>query len=276
MKTFCTILLLAFEVRAQAPPANQVRGKQVIDAALEALGGPRFLAMQDRTEEGRLYSYYRERLSGASRARIYMRYLTRPEPPLPGFFGQREHQSYGKDKSKDKNNKEDRAILFNEEGGYELTFKGASPLEGEIYARYKDSMQRNIFYILRQRLGEKGLIFEFLETGTFENLPVEVVTITDDDNRVVKVYFHRSTHFPLRQVFSRRNPLTRELNEEVTIYNKYRDVGNGVMWPYSLTRYRNGEKIFEMFSESVTINQGLLDNMFLIPSGMKVKEPGRR
>ena len=95
MKTFCTILLITFGLNAQTPTASQVRGKQVIDAALEAMGGARFLAMQDRTEEGRLYSFYRERLAGASRARIYTRYLTRPEPPKAGFFGQREHQSYG-------------------------------------------------------------------------------------------------------------------------------------------------------------------------------------
>ena len=276
MKIFFGILLIALSLSAQAPSPSQVKGKQVIDAALEALGGPRYLSMQDRIEEGRLYSFYRNRLAGASRARVYTRYLTRSEPPKPGFFGQREHQSYGKDKSKDKNNKEDQAILFNEEGGFELNFKGATPLPKDVYDRHSDSMQRNIFYILRQRLSEKGMIFEFQENTTFENLPVEVVNITDDENRMVKVFFNHTTHLPLRQVFTRRNPLTKELDEEVTIFTKYRDVGHGVMWPYSLVRHRNGEKIFEMFSESVTINQGVLDNMFMIPPGVKINESKRR
>ena len=56
----------------------------------------------------------------------------------------------------------------------------------------------------------------------------------------------------------------------MTRYTKFRDVGGGVMWPFTIQRERNGEKIFEIFSESVSINQGLTDNLFTLPSGMKV------
>ena len=42
------------------------------------------------------------------------------------------------------------------------------------------------------------------------------------------------------------------------------------MWPYSVVRHRNGEKIFELFSESVKINQPLKDDLFSLPAGMKV------
>ena len=49
-----------------------------------------------------------------------------------------------------------------------------------------------------------------------------------------------------------------------------RDVGGGVMWPFTIQRERNGEKIFEIFSESVKINQDLKDNMFTLPANMKI------
>ena len=75
-----------------AAETNLERGKRVVDEALAALGGEKFLAMADRIESGRAYSFYRERLSGLSLAKIYTRYLTRPEPPVPGYLGVRERQ----------------------------------------------------------------------------------------------------------------------------------------------------------------------------------------
>jgi hypothetical protein len=58
--------------------------------------------------------------------------------------------------------------------------------------------------------------------------------------------------------------------EEVTIFSKYRDVGDGVMWPYAIERKRNGDKIFEMYSDSVAINQNLTDDKFTVPTDMKI------
>lgn len=241
---------------------NQERGKRVIDQALAALGGERYLAMRDRVEFGRAYSFYREELSGRSFAKIYTRFLTRPEPPVPAFLGVRERQAFGKN--------EDSSILLTETEAYDITFRGARPIPPDQYDRFRESTLRNIFYILRQRLGEPGLILESRGSDVIDNQPVEVVTITDSDNRVVTVYFHMSTKLPMQQMTERRNPQTRERIEETTRYSKFRDVGGGVMWPFVIQRERNGEKIFEIFSDSVTINQGLTDNLFTLPANLKV------
>ena len=261
------VLLLVFAAVAAAE-TKQERGKRIIDEALAALGGPNFLAMKDRIEEGRAYSFYREQLSGLTRAKIYTRYLTRPDPPKPGFFGVRERQAFGKD--------EDSAVLFLETGeGWEITWRGARPLDQPLLDRFKDSTLRNFFYILRQRLGEPGLTFESQGTDVWMNQPVEIVDISDADNREITVYLHRSTRLPVRQIFYRRDPETKIRNEEVTLFSKYRDVGGGVMWPYTIQRERNGEKIFEIFSDSVLINQDLKDDKFTLPGNMKIVKPKR-
>jgi hypothetical protein len=39
----------------------------------------------------------------------------------------------------------------------------------------------------------------------------------------------------------------------------------GVMWPWSIVRFRDGNKIFEMYSESVTINNAKLDQGLFVP-----------
>ena len=48
----------------------QERGKRVVNECLDALGGERYLSMQNREVAGRVYSFYREKLSGLSVAKI--------------------------------------------------------------------------------------------------------------------------------------------------------------------------------------------------------------
>ncbi len=256
------LLLISSGPARGVAETSQQRAKRVIDEAVAALGGDRFLNMKDRVESGRAYSFYREQLSGLSRAKIYTRYLVRPEPPVAGFFGIRERQAFGKN--------EESAILFTDDKGYEITFRGARPLPDDNISRFRESTLHNVFYILRQRLGEPGLIFEARGTEFYDNQPVEVVDITDADNRTTTVYFNQLTKLPMRQVYFRRDPLTKDKIEEETIFAKYRDVGGGVLWPYTIRRERNGEKIFEIFSDSVEINRDLKDDLFTLPANMRL------
>jgi len=249
---FC-LLALAGSAETQSE-----RGKRVVYEALGALGGDAYRHMDDRVEAGRAYSFFRQELSGLSIAKIYTRYLE----PVAGQLSVRERQAFGKD--------EYTAVLFNEMGAWELTFRGARPLADERYAAYKDTTLRNIFYILRQRLDEPGLTFYSQGSDLYMNQPVEIVDITDADNRTVTVYFNQATKLPIRQIFKRRNTEFKDFDEEVTVFSKYRDVGGGVKWPFDMRRDRNGEKVYEIFSDSVDINKGLTDNLFTLPANLKL------
>ncbi len=238
------------------------RGREIVEQSLAAMGGAKFMAMENRMEQGRLYSFYREQLRGLATARVYTKY---DKPEAPGPIRTRERQSFGK-------KGEDYAYLFTPLEGVQVSFRGVRPLPAGQYERYLDTTQRNIFYILRYRLSELGMIFEFKETAVFDNNPTEVVEITDAENRSVTVHFHRTTHLPIRQVFTRRDPETKEKVEETTVYNKYRDVG-GIMWPWSIVRFRDGNKIFEMYSEHVAINGKLDNGLFESPMNAKRLKP---
>ncbi len=82
------------------------------------------------------------------------------------------------------------------------------------------------------------------------------------------VYFHQSTKLPVRQKWNWRDPQTRERNDEVSHVHRYRDTGSGVQWPYQIERQRNGEKVYEIFSDSVVVNQSLSDSAFASPTVM--------
>jgi len=266
-KKWVSIALLAgcLASSATAAETRQEKGKRVIDEALAALGGDAFLHMEDRVEFGRAYSFYREQLTGLSLAKIYTRYTV----PAPGKIGQRERDSFGKVDARSNELKESSAVLFTEDGGWEITFRGVRPLDDQRVANYDDSVKRNIFYILRQRLKEPGMSFYAQNSDFLEHRPVEIVDITDGDNQTVTVYFDQSSKLPVKQVFKRRNPEYKDFDTEVSEFAKFREI-KGVKWPLAIVRLRNGEKIFEMYSDSVDINRNLTDNLFSLPTNAKM------
>jgi len=241
------------------------RGQRLVNECVQALGGDQFLHMENRVESGRAYSFYRERLSGLSIAKIYTRYYSNVTDTAHEL-AQRERENFSK--------KQDYGVLFTEKEGWDITFRGARPLPGETFDRYKETTLRDVFYILRVRLHEAGMTFESRGADVLENSPVEIVDITDADNRLTKVYFHQTTKLPVRQVFYRRDPKTKDRNEEITLFTKYRDVGGGVQWPYAVERDRNGEKIYEIFSDSVELSdKKITDDLFELPSTIKLLKP---
>jgi len=247
-------MLLLCAALASAQTAGDVRARKVIDDAVAALGGDKFLKIEDRVESGRAYSFYRDNLSGLSIAKIYVRYLTVPPAKSGEELGLRERQAFGK-------NGEDTAVVFREDGGSNVTYRGAKAMPKDDFERYRETMLHNIFYILRQRLQEPGLTFESRGSDVVDHLPVEVVDIIDSANRSTRVYFHQTTKLPVRQSWSRLDPKTKERDEEVTIFDRYRE-NQGIQWPQQVTRQRNGEKIYQIFADSVTFNQDLTDDIF--------------
>lgn len=251
----------ALLLRAETP---EQRGKRVVDECLEALGGDRYLNMENRVEIGRVYSFYRENLTGLSIATIYTHYDS-GVTDTAHQLAQRERDNYGK--------KEDYGVLFTGNEAWDITYRGARPLPEDRFARYSDTTLRDIFYILRVRLHEPGWIFESKGADVIENSAVEIVDLTDADNRTTTVYFDRINKWPVRQVFYRRDAVTKDKNEEVTHFTKYRDAG-GIQWPFAIERDRNGEKIYEIFSTSVEVNDPKVSgDLFVLPSTIKLLKP---
>jgi len=248
---------------ALAAETAQQRGRRVVDEALQAVGGQAYLAMQDRVETGRAYSFYRQQLEGLSIAKIYTRYLT----PVAGKPSVQERQNFGKD--------EYAGVLFTPDGAWEISFRGCRLLEQKRIDTWQDGALRNIFYILRQRLHEPGMDFYSQGSDLYDNRPVEIVDITDAAGLTVTVYFSQLDKLPVRQLLKRRNPDYKDFDREETLFARYRDVGGGVMWPSSIRRQRNGEKIYEIYSESVQINKNLKDDVFKLPPKLPILPPAK-
>ena len=231
------------------------RAKRIVDDAVAALGGDKFLNMQDRIESGRAYSFYREQISGLSIAKIYTRYTTIADGKSGQELGVRERQAFGKN--------EETSVVFREDGAWDVSFRGVKPLAADRVERYRQTTLHNVFYILRQRLKEPGMLMESRGVDVIDNIPVEQVEFIDSENRSVTVAFHRSTKLPVQQKWILRDTKTKDRFEEVTKYSRYRDV-SGVQWPHQILRERDGDKIYELFADSVSINKDISDSMFAV------------
>ncbi len=241
------------------------RGRRLIGQVVQGLGGDAFRGMRTRTETGRSYSFYHEELSGLAIAHLYTKY--RDVPPAVEAAGgsppllQVQRQVFGKDL-------ED-AVIFTPTECYDVTYRGAQPLGDEKFNQYRETTLHDVFYILRERLNEPGMEFEGTGRDIVENQPVEAIEIYDPDNRNVTLWVNQDTFVPVKQRFYRWDETIKDRHEEVTRYTKYRDV-NGVMWPFSITRERDGGRNFQLYSEHVTINDALADSMFELPTGVKI------
>ena len=91
--------------------------------------------------------------------------------------------------------------------------------------------------------------------------PAVQVTLINSENESVTLCFDSETHLPVKKSFSWRDPVDKQKNLEEEVYENYRAV-SGVMAPYNVTRYFNGDMVNQRFLNTVTINQGLDPAMF--------------
>jgi hypothetical protein len=238
---------------------SQIKGKQMIDQAVEALGGSSFLYMSSRFSYGRIYGFFHDKLSGLEIARTYVEYAQ--EKPPKGL-GVTERQVLGK--------KQDYSYLYLPDQAFDITFRGARPIEDEAWDRYRRNTENDILYLLRFRLKEPGLTFDYIGSEVLLSSHVEIIEITDAQDQTIRVYFDHNSMLPLRETYTWLDPVTRERNEEVSIFDKWRSAGSGVMWPFAVERERNGYKTYESFAEQVEINKALPAKIFDLPAGAKI------
>lgn len=254
---FLTLLAVA-TVDAQAPaPPN--KAKDLIDQAVNALGGDRFLNMNSRHVSGRIYAFFHDQMSGFDVANIYTQYLD--DKDVKGVRV-RERQVLGK--------KQDYSYLYLPDQAFDITFRGARPIDAERWDRYARSTTNDILYWLRFRYNEPGMQYDYIGNQVLITAHVEVVDITDANDKTIRVYLDYNTKLPVRQSYSWLDPETREHNDEVTDYDKWRDAGNGIMWPYTIERARNGYKFYQIFASKVEINSGLPEDIFNLPKGAQI------
>lgn len=237
---------------ANAAPAlspdqeNARKAKAILDQGIQALGGQAYLTIRDREQQGRGYSFHHGRESGGG---VFWSFAEFPDKERVELTKER-----------------DIAELYIGNKGYEITYKGPHPIEKKDLDDYLRRRRFSLDTILRTWVNDPGVVMLFEGNAIAAQHPSLQVTLINAQDESVTLYFDSDTHLPAKKSFSWRDPVDKQKNLEEEVYENYRLV-SGIMAPYNLTRYFNGDMAGQRFLNSVTINQGLDPAMFDPNSG---------
>jgi hypothetical protein len=221
---------------------NSRKARALLDQAMQALGGQAFLNIRDMQEEGRTYSFHHGQPT--SNGVLFWRFVEYPDKERIEITKQR-----------------DIAYIYTRDKGYEVTYKGAHPIETKDLEDYLRRRRFSLDTLLREWINDPRVALFYDGNALAGNLPAEQITIINPKNEAVSLYFDIETHLPLKKSYTWRDPVDKERNVEEEIYDNYRLV-QGVMTAYGFTRYFNGDMQTQRFVNSAHYNQGLNEAMF--------------
>ena len=232
---------------------NAHKAKATIEQAIQALGGQTYLALRDREQQGRGYSFHHGRPNGSGG--VFWSFTEFPDKERVELTKER-----------------DIAELYVGNKAWEITFKGPHPIEQKDLDDYLRRRRFSLDTVLRTWVNDPSVVLLFEGFAIAAQHPATQITLINSQNESVTLYFDSDTHLPVKKSFSWRDPTDRQKNVEEEVYENYRQV-SGVMAPYNLTRYFNGDMTSQRFLNSVTVNQGLDEAMFDPRSGYNPNKP---
>jgi hypothetical protein len=248
---------------AQSNPANRGNDQEnarqaraLLDQAIQALGGQAYLNIHDMQQQGRTYSFYHGRPT--STGVLFWRFVEYPDKERIEVTPQR-----------------DVAVIYAGDRGYEVTYKGPHAVEKKDLDDYLRRRRLSLDTVLRTWINDPCVALFYDGNALAGNYPAQQITLINAKDEAVSLYFDLETHLPIKKTYKWRDPVDKERNQEEEIYDNYRPV-QGLMTPYSFTRYFNGDMQSQRFLNSIRYNQGFDEAMFDPNSGYDPNKPVKK
>jgi hypothetical protein len=224
------------------PAQSEAKAKQILQAAVTAMGGAAYLNVHDVTCEGRAGTFgHSGELNG---------------------FGHFIDYSVPPDKERQENLPKRNLIdIYNGDKGWTLDRGGVSEKSVSEIGKQQGDLQFDIDYILRKRIHEKDMIFHYAGPDIVELKEADWVELVDAQNRTMRIAFDRATHLPIQEFVEIRDPETQTRMEYRMYFSNYHPI-SGIETPFQIARERNGIKVFQVFFDKCEYNTGLQDSMF--------------
>jgi len=145
--------------------------------------------------------------------------------------------------------------------GYEITYKGQTPLPKEQVEDYYRRRAHSIEEVVHTWLKAPGVMVVAEGTVMVERRLADRVTVLAATNDAVTLDLDATTHLPLRRTFRWRNPQFNDYDEESETYDDYHTI-QGLPTPLTITRYHNGEMSNQRFLTKVVYNLPLDPSLF--------------
>lgn len=226
------------------PSRISPKAQQLLNHAVQALGGQAFLNFKTISTTGRVFAFSRGRMGRVEP------FKNTYQPP------DKRRLTYGKGKPITLVNNGDQAW---ENGPYGVV----QQLPG-LVRQWKISNHYGLVNLFRSVIKEKGVLVLDHGVNFVSNRPVDVIDIFTPENVRVRLDLHKTSYLPLRVSFRLENPTTHDWEYYVVDYENYQRF-SGIMTPMNIVRQRNGERISAIYRNNVTYNQAVPPNYFQRP-----------
>jgi hypothetical protein len=224
------------------PEESAAKAKEILQQAIQALGGDAYLNVHDSTCTLR-YSQFGH--SGDLNG-----FATLIDYSIQPFKDRTENMP-----------KRNIIQVMNGDKGWTLDRGGVSEASEVDISQFQDDVRKDIDNILRHRLKEPGMIFRYGGPDVVDLKEGDWIELVDSENRTVRIAIAKSTHLPIRKVVVVRDPLSRTKRDELEYYSNYHPI-SGIETPFQIARERNGMKVYQAFFDKCEYNTNLSDSFF--------------
>ena len=156
--------------------------------------------------------------------------------------------------------KRDIVQLQTPDGAFEITYRGKHDLPKDVVAELKRQRLHTIDAVMGW-LKQPGTAVFYEGTATVARRPADRVTITNAANEAVTLELDGSTHLPVSREFRYRDAQFGDFDVDREEYDNYQ-MREGVMTPFTVTRYKNGDTVEQRFLEDLHYNVELAPALF--------------
>ncbi len=217
------------------------KAQELLDRAIQALGGAAFLGFMRLSSSGRIFAIADGITAGFA-----------PFESLVEFPDKRRF-SYGKKQP---------VIMINDgDHAWELDKYGLTSQLPEQVHRWKLATRYGLENLLRRRIREPGILIQDGGVDFVDNVPTRVVDIIEKEEVEVKLFLNRQNFLPVRISYRVRHPQTGEWDSYADVYGDYQKIQE-IQTPMHIARFLNDERIGEIFRNNARYDENFPPGTF--------------
>ena len=215
--------------------AGAAKARAALDAMVAALGGDRWLSVQNAYSEGRIAAFFQGKPTGENVQ--YWDWKTPTEERL--------------DLDEKKNDERNWVQIFTRNQCWEITYKGKramqpAPMDPDPCGDAIRRRDHSIEVAVKQWLKDPNTVLLYEGQSLAERHLAIQVTLLNANNDSITIQMDADTHLPLRRTYYWRDPVYHDRNEDVEEYDDYHNI-DGLPTPFAITRYHDGDMTQQRF-----------------------------
>lgn len=233
-----------------ADDAGAAKAKAALDAMITALGGDRWLSLENTFTEGRIAAFYQGKPTGGT-----IQFWDWKTPDVERLDLD--------DKSHDRHRW---VQLIEPKQCEEVTYKGiqpmtTAPMGGNPCEEAIRRRNHSIEVAVKVWMKDPKTILMWEGQTLAERHLTDQVTLINADNDSITIQMDASTHLPLSRSFYWRDPRYKDRDQEVEEYADYHTI-DGLPVPFTISREENGDMTQERYLFKASHNAPLPPEQF--------------